>query len=493
MGIDFGIYDLISRNAEINGSKIAFVQDEKRLSHAELKEACDLWAAFFKKKGLNSGERIAVLAPNSFHVLAVLGGAAKLGVVCVLINPRLSTEEIAYILNDVSPRILLISEATELLAKGATSRLPSIPQHKIETVEKIGNFEDRCDPVPASNPAVIIHTAAVTGRPQGAVLTQRNLIACAFQLLNLADLRRDDCYLCFLPLFHIGGLGFTLATMLSGGKTVIMDRFEAQRALELMEREKVTFFVTFPPILSSILDAWGKTDYDVSSVRLCLGVEQPNTIERFLDKFKWAHFYSIYGQTEVMPVSGSNYKNRPGSIGKPALLTRIAILNEAGQPLSHDEVGEICVRSPSVFAGYWNLPEISVRTFREGWHHTGDLGRIDRDGFLWFEGRKKEKELIKTGGENVYPEEVEGILREHVAIEDVCVVGVSDQVWGEIVVAVCVVKSGHTLTDEEIDAFLLPRLARYKRPRRLLFVDKIPRHSDGSVNREAVKKLFHKE
>lgn len=490
MGIDYNIYDLISRNAEINGTKVAFVQEERHLTYAGFRKLCDYWAVFLKKKEMNSGDRTAILAVNSIDFLAILGGAAKLGVTCVPINTRLSAEEIAYILNDVSPRMLLISHELESLAKEVTSRLPLIPLYIIETGENTTDPEAEGKNVPAAAPAVIIHTAAVTGQPRGAVITHGNLLACAFQLLHLASLQEKDCFLGFLPFFHIGGLGFALATLLAGGKTVIMDRFDAKKALELIEREKVTFFVTFPPMLSSILDAKEKTSSDVSSFRLCLGVDQPATIERFLDTFKGASFYSIYGQTEAMPVSGSNYRSKPGSIGKPALLTRVAILNEDGKPVATDEIGEICVRSPSVFAGYWNMPEVSSGTFREGWHHTGDLGRIDRDGFLWFEGRKKEKELIKTGGENVYPEEVEAILREHVAIKDVCVVGIPDKTWGEIVVAACVIKEGHTLTEEELETFLVAKLARYKRPRRFLFIDELPRNRDGAVNREEVKKLF---
>ncbi|MBA4396739.1 MAG: AMP-dependent synthetase, partial [Syntrophus sp. (in: bacteria)] len=220
------------------------------------------------------------------------------------------------------------------------------------------------------------------------------------------------------------------------------------------------------------------------------GVDSPETIDRFVKKNPHAVFYSLYGQTEAMPVSGCNYADKPGSIGPAAILTRVALFDDLDRNVPQGTPGEICVRSPAVFQGYWNLKEETEYAFRNGWHHTGDLGRMDADGFLWYAGRKPEKELIKPGGENVYPAEVEKAILGHGAIEEVCVIGVDDRQWGEAVKAVCVLKPGCTVSTEELSDYVASRIARYKKPKYVVFVDELPKTAGGAVNREQVKKAW---
>jgi len=275
--------------------------------------------------------------------------------------------------------------------------------------------------------------------------------------------------------------------MLAGGKNILVPRFDPPAALRLIATEGGTFFCTFPPMLGALLDTAEKGEFAAAGLRLACGVDAPATIDRFLRMHPGADFISLYGQTEAMPVSGGNYRERPGSIGRSTLLTRIALYDDLDAEVTPGTPGEICVRSPAVFRGYWNLPEETSATVRNGWHHTGDLGRLDEEGFLWYAGRKPEKELIKTGGENVYPAEVEKAILAHGAIAEVCVFGVPDREWGEAVQAVCAVREGAAVSAGELGEFVAARIARYKKPKYIVFATALPKTPAGIIDREAVK------
>jgi long-chain acyl-CoA synthetase len=201
-----------------------------------------------------------------------------------------------------------------------------------------------------------------------------------------------------------------------------------------------------------------------------------------------ARFSTGYGQTEAFPVSGGLMEERPGSTGKPSPLARVALFDDYDNEVPVGTPGEICVRSPVVFLGYWGLEEDTAYTFRNGWHHTGDMGRLDEDGYLWFLKRKAEKELIKPGGENVYPAEVEKTILEHEKISEVSVIGVPDKKWGEAIKAVCVLKSGEVLDPQELSEFVATKIARYKKPQYVDFVDSLPKTADNEIDRDQVKK-----
>jgi long-chain acyl-CoA synthetase len=448
--------------------------------------------------------------------MILCGAAAKIGAVIVPINTRLGEAEIAYILKDTTPLCFVSAPEYHEAAQKAAAQTASVKKHYVFGEECLPGDAIPCRSLPSNDgnngpgavdkheaslsgeaPFLIIHTAAVGGKPKGSVLSQSNVLACGLQIVHLLELDSRDCFLCLLPLFHIGGLGMIVATMLAGGKTALMKQFDPKAVPGLIASEKGTFFVTFPPMLAAILEAQesgasclSKEALDLTSLRVGCGVDSPETIERFLKANPQATFYSIYGQTEAMPVTGCDYKEQPGSIGKPAILTRVALFDDLDRPVSAEIPGEICVRSPAVFQGYWNLEQESAYTSRNGWHHTGDMGRFDTDGFLWYAGRKPEKELIKPGGENVYPAEVEKVILEHGAIAEACVIGVPDREWGEAVKAVCVLKQGRRASAEELIDYVASRIARYKKPKHIVFVEELPKSAGGVVNREQVKKAW---
>ncbi|MBW2673119.1 MAG: AMP-binding protein [Deltaproteobacteria bacterium] len=502
---DFTIYDMIARNAVLYPEKTALVYDDKRLSFSDYKKQCDQCATGLIAEGIGRGHRIAIISGNCDQFMILCGAVAKIGAIVVPLNWRLNEEEIAYMLNDCKPTHLFISKECQDLSTKASLKTKSVRKRYIFNPDGGGGdcipFKELClqeeseqertiIPPPGDASYMIIYTAAVGGNPRGCLLSQSNMVATGLQLVHLLNLDRRDCHICILPLFHIGGFSMTMATMHQGGKNVILDHFDPLLVVNLIEKERGTFFGTFPPILASIVDAQEKGSCDLSSLRGVGGMDSPETIDRFLKNNPHAVFYSLFGQTEAMPVSGCDFMEKPGSIGPPVIQTRVALFDDFDTEVSPGAPGEICVRSPAVFQGYWNLEKDTAYAFRNGWHHTGDIGRIDEDGFLWYAGRKPEKELIKPGGENVYPVEVEKVILSHGSIREVCVIGVPDPEWGEAVKAICVLERGCGMRAEELIDFVASKIARYKKPKHVLFVEDLPKAGDGTIDREQVKKDY---
>lgn len=504
-GPDFTIYDMIARNAALYPDREAVVCGERRITYGAYRRLCDQYAAGLHREGTAAGDRIAVLSGNEADFLILCGAAARIGAIVVPVNWRLGEDEIAHILIDTTPRYLINSKEYGEPAKKAAARTASIQRrYAFRADEADGDclhFDALCreeeadgatTPLPLSGdtPFMIIHTAAMGGKPRGCVLSQANLVTAGLQIAPLLRIDSRDSYIGLLPLFHIGGLAMTLAVMHQGGKNVLVERFNPSSILSLIEKEAGSLFVTFPPMLASLLDAQERGTFNTATLRVVCGVDGPETIERFLKTNPRAAFYSLYGQTEAMPVSGGDYREKPGSIGRPAIMTRVALCDDYDGEVLPGTPGEICVRSPAVFRGYWNMEEETKLTFRNGWHHTGDLGRLDGEGFLWYAGRKPEKELIKPGGENVYPAEVEKAILSHAAIAEASIIGVPDPDWGEAVKAVCVMKEGCTVSAMELIAFVATRIAGYKKPKHVVFVADLPKTATGAIDREAVKKAY---
>jgi long-chain acyl-CoA synthetase len=337
---------------------------------------------------------------------------------------------------------------------------------------------------------VIIHTAAVAGRPRGALLSHGNLISANIHINLQMNLSVEDVHLNILPLFHVGGLFMAAGCFHAGALNVNMSKFDAARAVNLIEEKNVSFMFDFAPILASILEEHKKSGKNIQTLQHVAGLESPTVIESY-QKLTGGTFICMYGQTETSAIATmGRYSDRPGSAGRTIQLADVRIVDDKDKPLPAGEIGEITVKGPMVFKGYWNLAEDTAQAFRGGWQHTGDLGRFDEDGFLWYEGRKAEKELIKPGGENVYPAEVEKAILEHPGVEKTVVFGVPDPKWKEGIKAVCQLKAGQTLEPRELIAFVGSRIASFKKPQYVEFVSELPQTKDGSVDRSKVKELY---
>ena len=497
----FTFYSLILRNSRVWGDRTAWLEaeEDRACTYSEYRVRVDSLASALRREGVRKGDRIAVLAKNSLDYFVLFGAAAALGAVVIPINWRLSPDEVLFILRDGNPRWMFTDAEYQETVQAGKSSIPSVQKH----FSLGGGGEGFADPLSGkeSGPFVpeevgsddvftIIYTAAVAGRPRGALLSHANVLWADMSFASVMGLGKEDVHLHFLPFFHVGGLFMATTCFQIGGVNVHMKKFEAADAVETIRKRGITFMMDFAPILSSILDEQEKQGKPIPSLQAVTGIDTAETIERY-QKTTGGSFFSLYGQTETSClVSLGRYSDRPGSAGSILPVCDVQLLDEMDQPVAAEKVGEIAVRGPMVFQGYWNLPEETAYTFRDGWHHTGDLGRLDEGGYLWYAGRKAEKELIKPGGENVYPAEVEKAILQHPSVEEVVVFGVPDPKWKEGIKAVCRLKPGARLKAEELIAFVGGRIARYKKPQYVEFVADLPRRPDGSVDRARVKAFY---
>jgi acyl-CoA synthetase (AMP-forming)/AMP-acid ligase II len=503
MGLyDLTFYDIIRRNALSFSDRPAWkeIDDGRVLTFRQYRDGVDRLAGGLQGIGIEKGDRIGILGKNSLEYLLLYGAAAALGAIALPINWRLSADEVCFNLTDGDPKALFVDGAFEPLITDCQSRLSSV-RHLFNLKPGSGDLnpfdslmESGTDLIPADvtvdDGFVIIHTAAVAGRPRGALLSHGNLLCANMHLIYLFGTTTEDVHLNLLPLFHIAGLVMAFSSYHVGALNLNISKFDAKTAAALIEEKKGSLMFDFSPILGSILEAAEASGKDISSLRGVLGLEAPETIETY-QRVTGGTFYTMYGQTETSCLATlGRYDDRPGAAGKPIELAAVRLLDDHDRSVSAGGTGEICVKGPMVFKGYWNLPDDNAYTFREGWHHTGDLGRFDEDGFLFYAGRKAEKELIKPGGENVYPAEVEKAILEHPAVEETVVFGVPDPKWKEGIKAVCRLKAGETLTAGELIGFVGERIARFKKPKYVEFVEKIPADKDGNPDRTKVKELY---
>jgi len=503
MGLyDFTIYNLINRNAVcFNDNEAWFEADDNRsVTFAQYKELVDRLAFGLQRSNIKKGDRIGVLGKNSLEYFLIYGAAAALGAIILPINWRLSADEINFNLNDCTPAALFVDAEFQKLVDGKKDNLSSVKNY-YNLKPGGGDFFDfdslmdnKCDfkiaDVSNDDGFVIIHTAAVAGRPRGALLSHGNMLCANLHLNYCFNLTPKDVHLNLLPMFHVGGLMMAFCSFQTGVLNVNMSKFSANKAVELIADKKISVLFDFSPILASILEQHEETGKDIKSLRAVMGLDSPETIEKY-QKATGGIFYCIYGQTETSGIATlGRYNDRPGSAGKMLQLGEVRLVDDYDRPVPIGQVGEITMKGPLIFKGYWNLPEDNEYTFRDGWHHTGDLGRFDDDGFLWYAGRKAEKELIKPGGENVYPAEVEKVILEHPAIESVVVFGVPDPKWKEGIKAVCRLKALQSLETRELIKFVGERIAGYKKPQYVEFVSNFPLLEDGAPDRAKIKEQY---
>jgi long-chain acyl-CoA synthetase len=495
----FTVYDIFKRNARLFKNKTAIQSEDRQITFGELYGQVNAVAGWLAGKGIRQGDRIAVLTKNRPEFFPVTGAIAAIGAIMVPLNFRLSADEMKHILTDTKPIMFFFEPDYEKMVPELSSVCPSLKELVIfgPSGRNFTSFDFLLNHPPGkavllddSDPVVIIHTAAIQGKPRGAVVTHRNLVAASVHTISALGLTYHDAYMNILPLFHIAGLVAGLTMMHAGGNNLIISKYDPKAAGKLIDREKVTFIGDFPPILTQLLDEQSAGECTLSSLKHIIGVELPETVKRF-EKLGTGQFWLVYGQTETMGLTCAGLNSeRPGSAGKAGPLVDLKIVDDLDREVETGKPGEIVIRGPLVFEGYWGEEELTRYTFREGWHHTGDMGRLDEEGFLFFAGRKAEKELIKPGGENVYPVEVEKVVLEHPYIQEVSVIGVPDPKFGEGIKAVCVLRAKAKLTEQELIDFVGGRIARYKKPGYVQFVSSLPKKEDGSIDRVKVKEMY---
>lgn len=497
------LYDVLVRNAFIYGDRPAVIHPQGSLTFHDFVKRVDALAAGLAALPLHKGERVCILALNHPSYLELYGACARLGVIAYPINWRLTADEVSRIVERAAPRLLLVDDSTLPLVGDWPQTRADIPYWytlgptaapglaPFETLYHAAGVLESAS-VASDDPFAVISTAAVDIIPRGAVLTHTNFLMANLQTIACMGLTAADGNLLALPLFHVAALGAALAVMHAGGANVLMPRFNAHQAVQLIETHRVTYVTSFPPILTQLLDAAAQAGSTLPSLKHVAGLEGPEAIAR-LHASTSAQFWTGFGQTETSGfVTLQRVTDHPGSAGKVGPVCQVRLVDEADRDVPLGTPGEILVRGPLVFQGYFGQPEVTAQTFRGGWHHTGDVGRFDAEGYLYYVQRKPEKALIKPGGENVYPAEVEAVIMELEGVTGVCVFGVPDVQWGEAIKAVVEVPVSQGLTGTQVSEYVGGRIARYKRPRWVEFTPALPRNTVGLVDRDAVQSRWGK-
>lgn len=498
-GPDIGLGNWFARRALTTPTRRALTYEGSTWTFAEMSDRIDRAAAVLRAGGVEPHDRVAYLGFNNPQFFVTMFAAARLGATFVPLNFRLTGPELDFIIGDAGVHTLVTDAEHHGVIDGIRSTLPVQRYlghgHATDGWEPFGPLVDAAAPIDASSAArvspgdvaVIMYTSGTTGRPKGAMLTHANLWWNNTNALLLFDTLEHDVTLVVAPLFHIGGLNVTtLITWMKGGEVVLHRHFDPGEALDAIPRHGVTTMFGVPAMFLFMSQHPGFDAADLSSVRMliCGGAPVPEPLLRLYES-RGMPIQQGYGLTETSPtvtfLMAEHGLAKLGSAGTPPMFTEVRIVDEDGAPVAEPDVrGEVCVRGPSVMAGYWNRPDATAEAIdAEGWFHTGDVGYLDADGFLFIADRVKD--MVISGGENVYPAEVESVLYQHPAVAEVAVIGLPDERWGEAVTAIVALAPGASLTLDELRDFGREALAGYKLPTRLHLVDVLPRNPAGKV------------
>ena len=498
--------DLIDRNAASAPDKAAIRFGGAVLSYAALAQRIGEAArALESQLGVSRGDRVAILSANHPDYLVLLYACARLGAMLVPVNWRLAVPEQLYILRDADVKALVVEQAFAQLGEPLAAALPDVRVVGLDDFIPGGGMSfltllqgagggGHGDNVDTTSPLLIVYTSGTTGHPKGAVLRQEALVANAAMSQHMHDMTAQDHVLTVLPLFHVGGLNIQTTPALHLGATVTLHpRFAPEATLDAIAHDKPTLTVLVPATIQAMIEhpRWERTNLD--SLR-AVSTGSTQVPQRLVEAFtqRGTPVLQVYGSTETSPVAVytrlSGDWRRPGSTGLPGLLCEARVVDDHGDEVPAGTAGEVVVRGPNVLAEYWNNPKATAETLREGWYHSGDIGVRDADGHFFIHDRKKN--LIISGGENIYPAEVERVLGQHAAVADAAVIGRADDKWQEVPVAYIVPKPGAAPDPMEIERFCLGQLARYKVPREFVFVDTLPRNAMGKVQHFRLKELI---
>jgi acyl-CoA synthetase (AMP-forming)/AMP-acid ligase II len=479
-----------------------------RLTYGSLEDRVNRLANALVHLGLKKGGRVTILSENTYKYMEVYFGAAKAGLSITPLNFRLSDKELAYIANDCEATVFFAGDGLEERAQTLMKNLTGIT-HRVSLDKKVDGFayyEDLLESAPNGDPlidvdenemAILMYTGGTTGLPKGVMLSHRNLMTAHFGLALGNSFTRNDAVCFSLPMFHVA-LWPVICHLMVGGKSVILRRPDPGEILDAVQAEKCTHLLLVPTVLTWLVDDPRTAQADLSSLRLITYAGSPMAIDvlrRCIDRFG-PILSQGYGMTEAAPLVTIHLKEDHildgprsrllSSVGKVGAFVEAKVVNDEDGTLPPGEVGEICIRGKNVMMGYWKNPGLTAQALRGGWLHTGDVGTIDDEGFIFLMDRKAD--MIITGGENVYPAETEDVLYSHPAVRECAVVSAPDEKWGERVQAVIVLKDGFTVSKEELINHCKERLAGYKCPKDIEFWNELPKTPIGKILRRDVKK-----
>lgn len=511
-----GIGYWVMKRAELSADKVALIFQGETLTYAELNRRVNRLAHSLMSLGVRRGDRVAVLLFNCPQFIEIVFACAKIGAIVVPINYRLSPPEVKFILHDSGSHLVIyhtalsallapIIDETEVIHRisipfpppgFSTAAADQLSSHDYEEMLQSMAETEPALPVSEHDPHLMMYTSGTTGYPKGALLTHRNTTWNAIHsFLNKDALQADDVVLTVAPLFHIGGLSVhTLPALYKGATVVLLPHFDPVAVLETIQTYQVNVLFLVPAMWQAIMAVPDFEKYNLSSLRDLVsgGAPCPLTVIQFFQE-RGFKFLEGFGMTETAPgvmiLTSEDAVRKHGSVGRPLMHVKARIVDDEDRDVPPGEVGELVLQGPNICAGYWHRPEANEEAFRGGWFHTGDLARQDEEGYFYIVDRKKD--MLISGGENIYSPEVEQVLFRHPKVADAAVIGVPDEKWGEVPAAIVVLKPGAgTLTLEELAAHCEGQLARYKIPKILRIVDELPRNATGKVLKRQLREQF---
>jgi fatty-acyl-CoA synthase len=475
--------------------QVAVVDDGQEWTYRRLHERSTRFAHVLSGLGVGSGDRVAYLGPNRHTFLESLFGTAMLGAIFVPLNSRLTPAELSYILGNSGTSVLVHAPSHDEHA-AALRKLVDLP-HVID-LDTYARLVEAAPVTPIDEPvdrddvAMIMYTSGTTGHPKGAALSHANIHWNSFNVLIDVDIAGDEVTLVNAPMFHVAALNQTvLPTLLKGGTVVLMPSFEPEKTLKLVELHGVTYLFGVPAMFQAIADSPGWAAADLSSVRtmICGGAPVPQHVISIYQE-RGLIFLQGYGLTESSPsglfLRARESREKAGSAGTPCFFTDVRLVDPSGDPVGTGDAGEVVLHGPNVMTGYWNKPEETAAVLSEdGWLRTGDIAVSDEDGYLYI--RDRIKDVIISGGENIYPAEIEDALLNHPAVAECAVIGIPNEKWGEVGRAVVVLRDGFAPEPAELLGHLTDRIAKYKIPKSVVFAETLPRTASGKVQKAKVR------
>jgi fatty-acyl-CoA synthase len=487
---------VLAKRASTTPNREAVISRSKVFTFSQLNRRANQLANAFLNLGVKPGQRVGLLMYNNNEFLETYFGLSKIGAVLVPLNTRLSAAELDFILEDCDVIYFVYGQAFEAVVQSMTfpakgrpmivTGSPSLPNTRAyEDVLAQGGPEEPTIPIDENDLNVIMYTSGTTGHPKGAMLTHKGMYGAGVEMLIGLHYQYPDRCLILGPFFHSGSITPFIGHVVKGIASVIMEKFEPRKALALIEKHRIQLMIGVTTIMKMMMDIPELSSYDLSSWKYAILPGSPLPFELVKD----AHdrigvlCQNLWGMTEMCgPGSFMNVEDilrKPESAGKPYFNVDLRIVNSDGTELTPGQVGEVVVRAPHVMLGYWKRPEATRDTIQDGWLYTGDLGCLDQEGFLYIIDRKKD--MLVSGGENVYPAEIERVINEIPEVAEATVIGIPDDKWGEVPKAFIVALRGSTLTSEAVRAHCRSKLAGYKVPRQIEFLDQLPRTPSGKV------------
>lgn len=491
--LQVNVGDMMRNRAYLSPNSEGYV-GRNRYTFKEMNERVNRFAAYLKEKGIKTGERMALLCKNHEDFITAFFGAAKLGIITVPMNWRLQAKELDYILSNCEPRLLIYD------AEFKDTCQPLADKHAILTLESGDAFEKAIESLPSEepelvtnndDPVLIMYTSGTTGKPKGAVITHMNLFAASVGMTHVIDWWFGDRFLSVAPFFHIGGFAPIITNVHTGSTAVLMPNFDPVAVWDVIQEEKITTMMSVPAMLQFMLKTLDKDKHDYSSLRniTCGASPVPEKLIREYEQLG-IQVQQVYGITEYTGAVSFWKKSmdptKANSMGKVVFHGHVKIVDiETREELPPNQVGEIVCSGPQVFKGYWRNEEATKEVLSNGEYASGDLGMIDEDGFLYVVDRLKD--MIISGGENIYSSELEAVIGEHPGVAEVAVVGKPDPKWGEIPKAFIVKKPGAEVTEEDIVQWCRENLASYKCVKEVEFIEQLPRNAVGKILKNVLK------